>query len=228
MTVSTVPSSTQAPAASSDPTDQGLASLTSNFNTFLSLLTTQLRNQDPLSPLDSNQFTQQLVQMTGVEQQLASNDLLKQVVANTSGGVATAVSLIGKDVRCTSDTANINGGQAKWTYNLSSAATDLKVEVVDANGTIVHTEAPSDMSAGDHAFTWNGKDLNGNQLPDGGPYTLKISATDPTGASIPSTNFIDGLVTGVEQDNGQTYITINGARVTADTVTSITLPPSSA
>ena len=81
----------------------GRASLADNFNTFLSLLTTQLKNQDPPSPLDSNQFTQQLVQMTGVEQQLNANDLLKQLVANTASGISTAVSLIGKDVKAVSD-----------------------------------------------------------------------------------------------------------------------------
>src|SRR5436190_3965890 len=110
----------QAPAAT-DSGALGRARLAENFDTFLSLLTTQLKNQDPLSPLDSNQFTQQLVQMTGVEQQINTNDLLKQLVANTSGGVATAVSLIGKDVKAVSDTANISGGKAQWTYNLPAA-----------------------------------------------------------------------------------------------------------
>src|ERR1043166_2811224 len=84
----------------------GRARLAESFDTFINLLTTQLKNQDPLSPLDSNQFTQQLVQMTGVEQQLATNDLLKKLVSNTSNGVATAVSLIGKQVRAAAaDTA---------------------------------------------------------------------------------------------------------------------------
>ena len=94
MTV-TAPTATP-PTTTTDKTALGKASLADNFNTFLSLLTTQLKNQDPMSPLDSNQFTQQLVQMTGVEQQLNTNDLLKQVVSNTSGGISTAVSLIGK------------------------------------------------------------------------------------------------------------------------------------
>ena len=79
-----------APTAPADATSKGIASLADNFNTFLALLTTQLKNQDPTSPLDSNQFTQQLVQMTGVEQQLNGNTLLKQLVANTSNGITTA------------------------------------------------------------------------------------------------------------------------------------------
>src|SRR6478752_7064335 len=101
------PAASTAAAQTADKTALGRADLATNFNTFLSLLTTQLKNQDPLSPLDSNQFTQQLVQMTGVEQQLNANDLLKQLVANTSGGVSTAVSLIGKNVKAVSDTASL-------------------------------------------------------------------------------------------------------------------------
>lgn len=212
-------------AASQKPADNtalGRADLATNFNTFLSLLTTQLKNQDPLSPLDSNQFTQQLVQMTGVEQQLNTNDLLKQLVTNTSGGVSTAVALIGKDVKAVSDTANLNGGKAQWTYNLPAAASNLKVEVLDAKGNLLHAEAPTDMSAGDHAFTWNGKDLLGNQMPDGGPFTLRVTALDASGAAISTTNFVKGVVTGVEQSNGATMITINGGQVDWSKVTSIT------
>src|SRR5947207_10446296 len=100
-----------AAASSGSATALGKARLAENFDTFLSLLTTQLKNQDPLSPLDSNQFTQQLVQMTGVEQQLLTNDLLKKLVGNTGSGVSTAVSLIGKEVRAESADAGLKGGK---------------------------------------------------------------------------------------------------------------------
>ncbi len=227
MTVTSATSPTaaaaQTAAKTTDKSALGRADLASNFNTFLALLTTQLKNQDPLSPLDSNQFTQQLVQMTGVEQQINTNDLLKQLVANPSGGVATAVSLIGKDVKAVSDTANLSGGKAKWTYNLSQAASNLKIEVVDAKGNLLHAEAPTTgLEAGDHAFTWNGKDLIGNQLSDGGPYTMRVTALDASGASISTTNYVKGVVTGVEQSNGATLITINGGQVDWGKVTSIT------
>jgi flagellar basal-body rod modification protein FlgD len=213
--------STVTPPASTADANSGLDSLTSNFNTFLTLLTTQLKNQDPTAPLDSNQFTQQLVQMSGVEQQLNTNSLLKQVVSNTSGGISTAVSLIGKQVKAQSDTANLTAGQAQWTYNLPSAASDLKVQVMDAGGNVVAAVAPTDLTAGDHAFTWNGKDLTGAQLPDGGTYTLKVTATDPTGAAIASTNYVQGVVTGVTQANGSASITINGGAVDWTKVVSI-------
>ena len=219
----TVSSATNAPATttSTDQTALGRTSLATNFNTFLSLLTTQLKNQDPTSPLDSNQFTQQLTQMTGVEQQLNANDLLKQLVANTGTGVSTAVSLIGKDVRAVSNDATLTGGKAQWTYKLDKDATDVKVEIVDSTGKSVHVEAPSDNKAGDHTLTWNGKDIVGNQQTNGGVYTLRVTAKDAAGATVTSTNYITGRVTGVEQSNGSTFITVNGSKTTWDKVTTI-------
>ena len=209
------------PAAATDKTALGRTSLAQNFDTFLALLTTQLKNQDPLSPLDSNQFTQQLVQMTGVEQQLNTNDLLKQLVNNTATGVSTAVSMIGKNVKAVSDDANITGGKAQWLINVPAEATDAKVQIVDKSGAVLHVESLGDLKAGDHAFTWNGKDQTGKQLADGGPYTLRVNATDASGATIASTNYVQGVVSGVEQSNGSTFLTINGGKVTWDKVTSI-------
>lgn len=198
-----------------------LDQLSSNFDTFLSLLTTQLKNQDPLSPLDSNQFTQQLVQMSGVEAQLNTNNLLQQVANNTSNGVSTAVSLIGKNVKATSDTANLAKGQAQWVYNLPSNASDVKLTITNAAGQVVHAESPSDMSAGDHTLTWNGKDLNGTALPDGS-YKLQVTATDATGTALAATTYVQGVVTGVEQSSGQTLINVGATPVPWNQVTDVT------
>lgn len=211
-------------AAKTDIAASGQAQLASSYDTFLKLLTTQLKNQDPLSPLDSNQFTQQLVQMTGVQQQLYTNDLLKQLVTNTGSGISTAVSLIGRDVKAASADTALSGGKATWNYNLDRAGTDVKLEVVDSNGKVVHAEAPTDNAAGDHTLTWNGKDLSGKQLSDGGTYTLRVTAKDSTGTTVPSTVFVKGRVTGVEQKDGKTLITVNGAQIPWETVTSITEP----
>lgn len=200
-----------------------LSQLSNNFQTFLSLLTTQLKNQDPLSPLDSNQFTQQLVQMSGVEAQLNANSLLQKISDNTTNGLSTAVSLIGKNVRAASATADMKAGKAAWTYNLPSNAADLKVEVLDSSGKVVHAEAPSDMKAGDHDFTWNGKDMTGVNLPDG-VYTIRVTAKDSGGKDITATTFVQGLVSAVEQSNGQTLITVNGTKTPWNTVVSITQP----
>ena len=205
----------------------GKTRLADSFNTFINLLTTQLKNQDPLSPLDSNQFTQQLVQMTGVEQQLYSNDLLKQLVTNTGSGISTAVSLIGRDVKATNGDTNIVDGKATWNYTLGSGASDVKIEITDAKGKLVHAEAPDDKSPGDHTLTWNGKDLTGAQL-SGGPFTMRVTAKDSKGGDVSATVFVKGRVTGVEQKDGKTLITLNGAQIPWETVTSISEPAATA
>ena len=215
--------STPAPTAT-DSGALGRARLVENFNTFLSLLTTQLKNQDPLSPLDSNQFTQQLVQMTGVEQQLLTNDLLKKLVGNTGTGVASAVSLIGKDVRAEGDTTALTGGKASWVYSLDRAASDVKLEILDSRDRVVRAIAPTDNRVGEHALAWDGKSDGGVVLPDG-VYRLRVTAMDGSGAAVANRVFADGLVTGVEQANGQTLLTINGARIPWDKIVAIRQPP---
>ena len=212
-----------APSASSDTTAIGRARLAENFDTFLSLLTTQLKNQDPLSPLDSNQFTQQIVQMTGVEQQLATNELLKKLVSNTTSGVATAVSLIGKEVRAEADVAALKDHKAEWTYKLDRAASDVKLEVLDSKGRVVAASAAGDNKAGDHKFTWDGKSSGGSVLADG-IYSLRITARDSSGSVVPSKIFADGLVTGVEQADGTTLLTVNGAQIPWEKLVTIRQP----
>jgi len=204
----------------------GRARLAENFDTFLTLLTTQLKNQDPLSPMDSTQFTQQLVQMTGVEQQLLTNDLLEKLVSNTGTGVATAVSLIGKEVRADSDAAALKGGKAEWTYNLDRAASDVKLEILDSKGRVVRTIAPTDNKAGEHKLTWDGKGQGGSDVADG-TYALKITAKDSEGSAVTNKIYADGVVTGVEQKDGSTFITLNGVLVPWDKLVSIRQPAES-
>jgi flagellar basal-body rod modification protein FlgD len=210
--------------ATNDSGALGRARLAENFDTFLSLLTVQLKNQDPLSPMDSNQFTQQIVQMTGVEQQLLTNDLLKKLVSNTGSGVSTAVSLIGKEVRADSSESALKGGKAEWTYTLDRAATDVKIEVLDSKGRVVNSIAPTDNKAGEHEFVWDGKGAAGTPMAEG-LYSIRVTAKDSSGAAVTSKVFADGLVTGVEQKDGATLITINGARVPWDRIVNIRQPP---
>ena len=216
--------STAATSATTSATGVGKARLAENFDTFLTLLTTQLKNQDPLSPMDANQFTAQIVQMTGVEQQLLTNDLLQKLVTNTSGGVATAVGLIGKEVRVVSTDAALSGGKADWIYKLDSAAANATVEVLDSTGRVVHAEALKDLDAGEHKYSWNGKDALGHSLPEG-TYTLRLAAKSAAGEAVGGSTYIDGLVSAVEQVDGQTMLTINGAKVPWDHVNTVRLPP---
>lgn len=197
--------------------------LADNFETFLTLLTAQLKNQDPLSPMDSTQFTQQLTQMTGVEQQLLTNELLEKLVSASSGGVGDAVALIGKQVRAVSDEATLSGGTAAWVYRLDRAADDVKLEVLDDNGKVVRTLA-GDKAAGEHALAWDGKDAAGRTLPDG-TFSLRVTARDSTGATVPSTTFVEGVVRSVEQVDGVTLISVGATRLPWTTVSAIAEAP---
>ena len=219
-----VTSATSATGSTQDIGALGKAQLASSYDTFLKLLTTQIQNQDPLSPLDSNQFTQQLVQMTGVQQQLYSNDLLKQLVSNTGTGMAQAVSVIGREVTADSARSTLSGGRASWSYNLGRDAASVKLEVLDANGRTVAVSAPTNLKAGDQAFTWNGSDLTGLKRADGGEYSLRVTPTDVSGASIASKVFQRGVVTGVEQVAGQSVLSIGGTKVPWTAVTSVRQP----
>lgn len=183
-------------------------SLVSNFETFLSLLTAQLKNQDPLSPLDSNEFTAQLTQMTGVEQQLLTNDLLTSLLAaQQSGGMTGATAYIGKDVTAAWTATRLEDGEANWSYELAASASSVELQVLDSTGKVVWTGPAPERTEGTHDFVWDGKTTAGGQLADGGVYTLKIVAKNGT-ANVDSQVLTRGRVTGVELYDGQPYLTI--------------------
>lgn len=212
---------TNASAASNLSAGQG--NLNVSYSTFLTLLTTQLKNQDPTSPLDPNQFTQQLVQMTGVQQQLLSNELLQTLVNQSggSGGVSQAVGLIGKSVRATGDTAVLGGGQAAWSYDLPSDAASATLTVSNAAGRAVWSGPASDLGRGRHDFTWNGRDSSGTQLADGGAYKLTVSAAGSSGAALAATTEVRGVVGSVETLNGAAVLNIGKSQVPFTNVVSV-------
>ena len=124
-------------AANNSAAATGRTRMADSYETFMSLLTAQIKNQDPLSPMDSTQFTQQLVQMTGVEQQLLTNDLLEKLVTNTGSGIQTSVSLLGREVRAVNSDAKLTAGKAEWSYKLDREATDVTIEVLNEFGKTV-------------------------------------------------------------------------------------------
>jgi flagellar basal-body rod modification protein FlgD len=201
----------------------GASSLSSSYQTFLSLLTTQLKNQDPTSPMDTNQFTQQLVEMTGVQQQLLSNQLLQQLVdqSGSGQGAAGAVGLIGKTVTAASPQGVLQNGAVNWAYNLPSAAASATLTVTNAAGTTVWSGTAPDLSTGTHSFSWNGKDSSGRQLADGGAYTLSVAASDASGGSITATPMIQGVVSSVQTASGQTVVQIGGSTAPVSSITSV-------
>jgi len=195
-------------------------SIADNFNTFLSLLTTQLKNQNPLDPLDTNQFTQQMVQFTSVEQQLKTNEFLKTLAASAQNATNTeAVSFIGKQVTAAGANAELSNGSASWEYSTNRSASDTSITIRDSNGAIVHTDETS-LASGTGTFAWDGKDANGNPLPNGS-YSITINARDSNGSYVPVTTQITGTVSGVDLSGGNPVLLVGGAQVNLSSVLSV-------
>nr|WP_312293887.1 flagellar hook capping FlgD N-terminal domain-containing protein [Brevundimonas diminuta] len=186
--------------------------LASNFQTFLSLLTTQLKNQDPLSPVDSNEFTAQLTQMAGVEQQLLTNDLLTGLLKAQQGdGLTGAAQYIGKEATAVWAATRFEDGEANWSYELAADATDATLQVLDASGKVVWSGPAPDKTNGMHDFKWDGKTTGGGQVDDGGVYTLKVVAKDGAGKAVDSQVLIRGRVTGVEMYDNTPFVIIGNS-----------------
>lgn len=189
----------------------GQTMLASNFETFLSLLTAQLKNQDPLSPVDSNQFTAQLTQMAGVEQQLLTNELLKGMLAAQGGGLGDAADFIGKEATAAWPATRFQDGQATWSYELAGNAASATLQVVNGSGQVVWQGDAPDKTTGVHDFTWDGQTTTGGNAQEGEVYTLKVVAKDAAGGDLDAQVLTRGRVSGVEMYDGEVYLTVGAA-----------------
>jgi flagellar basal-body rod modification protein FlgD len=171
--------------------------LSDNYDTFLVLLTAQLQNQDPLAPMDSTQFTQQLVQFSQVEQQIRTNEQLEGLVGHYQAASAgAALSYLGREALIESDTTTLANGAASWGYTLSAAAETVDLTVKDARGRVVY-EGAGERGAGSHLFNWDGRDRNGQPVP-AGTYRLSATAKGSDDAAIKTTYTVRETISGVD------------------------------
>ena len=206
------PPATSAPTSTSSTSSGDASLLGSNLNTFLTLLTTQLKNQDPTSPMDTNQFTQQLVQFSAVEQQINTNNNLKTLISlQTSSEAISALPMVGKTIQYSESTAPLSNGQASFTYTLPTDAAAANLLVEDANGQIVY-QTTAATSAGAHSFLWNGQNVAGTTSPNGA-YSLAVVAADASGKAISATVTAAGTVDGVSVDNNVPTFDVGGIKV---------------
>jgi flagellar basal-body rod modification protein FlgD len=209
-----------ATAAASSPATATASrtTLAKNFDTFLTLLTSQLKNQDPLSPIDSNEFTQQLVQYSQVEQQIKTNDMLSLLTAQQKATSTTAaLSYLGRTATLKSDATTLSDGGANWTYSLAAGATATTLSVLDSSGRAVFSTAGS-SKPGETPFTWDGKMSNGVQAPNG-TYRLAVKATDGNGAAITTSVNVSEKITGVDLSGADASVTtVTGKRAMADII----------
>jgi flagellar basal-body rod modification protein FlgD len=214
-TGSSVPST----SATSQTGTTALGSLNNNFSTFLTLLITQLKNQDPSSPMDSNQFTTELVQFSSVEQQINTNSSLTQLIQLTQASqVEQSSSMIGKPVTMTSSQLSLQNGTAAINFDTPSAE-PVAVAIYNAAGAQVQT-ATLTSASGPNTWKWNGKDANGAAMPDG-PYKVSVTAlgTDGSSAAVPFT--VTGITSSVQSSNGSVQLKVGGLTVPFSAVTSV-------
>lgn len=193
--------------------------LADNFEMFLTLLTEQMKNQDPLNPLDSTQFVNQLVDFSSVEQQIAQNQNLESLLLLQSAAAqANSVSYIGRVATAETPDTVLADGEAEWEYYIPSDAQN--VELVIKEGDKIVARATGETGTGTHTFTWDGKDENGSQLDDG-IYTLEITATDADDEALDVRIRAAGRVTGVDLSGSEVIVQMGDIAVPLSSIISV-------
>lgn len=200
------------------------ATIADNFDTFLNILTTQLKNQNPLEPLDTNQFTAQLVQFTGVEQQLKTNEFLETLMlAGQNTAKSDAVSYIGKQVTASGKTGELTDEKAVfWDYNAEANVANATVTIKNANGQVIYTETGS-LNSGPGTFRWDGATSDGNVAPNG-LYTVDIKGTNLKGTTVAVSTSSVGIVSGVDFTGDVPILTVGSRKVAITDVTDVRVP----
>jgi flagellar basal-body rod modification protein FlgD len=210
-------------ASSSQSTDGALADLSGNYSNFLTLLTTQLQNQDPLSPMDTNQFTQQLVEFSSVEQQINGNKKLDQLISlQSTANAYGAVGFVGTTISANSDQLPLQNGGARFDYTIEHATSAATLKIMDSSGNIVMLKQV-DGTVGTHPVQWDGTDYFGNQLKDG-QYSVSVSYQDANGTSYDAPTTTYGVVDSAQIDNGAVSLKLGNVTIPLDQVTGVTRP----
>lgn len=195
-----------AAGASTLKSQKSAAAAAGDFENFLSLLTAQLRSQDPLSPLDSTKFVEQLASFSSVEQQIESNRLLEKLVGGGSDDLASATSWIGKQIEAESDTAHFTGDPLEFSIPQRASGAPSDIIVRSNSGAIVYSEP---VKPGQTTFVWKGVDSSGNPAPNGDyKFTVDynkddaVAETGPlhTTARVTEARIVDGALRLVLED----------------------------
>ncbi|HEY0329414.1 MAG TPA: flagellar hook capping FlgD N-terminal domain-containing protein [Rhodopseudomonas sp.] len=213
----------QSSSSSSTATTSTTPGIADNFQTFLTLLTTQLQNQNPLDPLDTNQFTQQLVQFAGVEQQLKSNSQLESLVKlQTTAQATQALNFVGATAVVDGSTTALTKSVAAWGINVPTSST-ITVNIKNSAGQTVYS-GDFKMAKGDHqSFVWDGKGSDGAQWPDG-KYTISAVGKDADGKAVAVSTEIQGTVDSADLSQTPPMLSIGGQSFTVDQIRKVVLP----
>nr|WP_321456000.1 flagellar hook capping FlgD N-terminal domain-containing protein [uncultured Cohaesibacter sp.] len=196
-------------------------SLIQNYETFLTVLTTQLQHQDPMDPMDSSQFTQQLVQFSSVEQQIKSNEQLENLASMmTSSNALGVLNFVGTTVKIDGSQANLNQyGSATYTFTSEDAGT-ANISIKNANGNIVYQQSDVAISEGEQTFKWDGTDNSGNRMQKG-TYTISFETEDEEGNSLNIDTDATGVVSDVDLSSSVPLLIVNGQSIQTSQIKSV-------
>ena len=207
-------------ASVTDKTEAAKKSLGQTYDQFLTLLTTQLKNQDPLNPMDSKDFTSQLIAMANTEQQIAQTQKTDELIKLTQATAANqALNYIGLDVNYVGDKfIRYDGYSTSIKYNLPADGIKGKITILDSNGQVVWSANPA-LTAGEHGFVWDGKDNFGQNLPVGS-YQVAIAVENADGGAVTPIIRVPGLVSGIDTDEfGQVLLNVGDQKIPISAVT---------
>ena len=192
---------------------------------FLSLLITQLKNQDPLSPMDNTEFTAQMAQFSSLEQLFNVNDNLLGLQALTASVSNTqALTLIGKEVVAEGDSVYMeNGESSSISFNLAESAVSVSIHITNSAGEVVRTINQGSMSEGQHEITWDGTVDGGGTAPDG-LYGYVVDAVDSSGNQVDADTYISGVVDAISMDNGISYAHIGDVKIMISEISEVRQP----
>lgn len=229
MTTVTDTASASASSGTSGTTSKTAAASTSllaDYNLFLKLLTTQMTNQDPLDPMNTSEYTQQLVQYSQVEQSIQQTGKLDDILGQLlSQQMAQASSYIGREARFDSAVAGLGDNPAKWTYYVNGTPSTVTATIKDALGGTVAT-VTLDPSETQGTYKWDGTQTDGTKAA-AGAYTLSINAQAANGSTLPTTINSVGVVDDVVTDGTSIMLGVNGIRLSATGLVALTAPSTS-
>jgi flagellar basal-body rod modification protein FlgD len=208
------------PAATAAKTGStALDSLTGNFQTFLTMLTTQLKNQDPTSPMDSSQFTTELVQFSGVEQQINTNSNLQQLISLTQGNnVLQSSQILGKTVEATADHLPLQQGSGQIHFTAASDG-PVAITLYDTQGRALYACTVA-ATQGENGWAWQGQTANGGTTPDGS-YKIAVAAVAPDGSTSAIPFTVLGKATSVQQQGSAVQVLMGAQAVDMAKVTAV-------
>ena len=223
MSISSVITNYGISSTSKDQTTSNSGTDKLGMDQFLNLFIAQLKNQDPLNPMDSTEFTSQLAQYSSVEQLYGMNSKLTDIENSLSSQNQEGDNLgyIGKTVKADDNSMIVDNGTVQTgSYSLDGSGT-VTIDVYDSQGQRVRTLYRGSEDKGEHAVNWDGRDDAGNMVADG-TYTFEITAQDGIGLTVPSNTYISGEVTGITYKNGQPYLMIGNKLLDSSKVIEVT------